>query len=136
MKDESTPRAAHRQYRLAHEMHYTTKDLYQALELYKRVITAYPDTQEAAWSRMQIEYILDNVVPNQDLLNGGAEPASSHSEYDESDPDNDDPDPECEECPKLRQRRDDLDSAWDKRKHERKEAETNRRVKEQWRGPY
>lgn len=43
--------------------------------------------------------------------------------------------PEADESAKLRRQRE-LDEAWDEQERERREAEINRRVIEQWRGPF
>jgi hypothetical protein len=60
--------AAGRQYAAAHAAHYATKDLYEALQLYKGVMAAYPNTQEAQYSQTQIYNIVKSVVPEQELL--------------------------------------------------------------------
>jgi hypothetical protein len=60
--------AAGRQYAAAHAAHYATKDLYEALQLYKGVMAAYPNTREARYSQTQIYNIVKSVVPEQELL--------------------------------------------------------------------
>jgi hypothetical protein len=52
-----------RQYAEAYEKHYTNKDLYSALQLYKGVMATYPDSKEAEYSRSQILNIVQEVVP-------------------------------------------------------------------------
>jgi len=48
-------------------MHYKTKDLSEALALYRGVVGARPDTHEAKYSRTQIQNIAKSVVPKQEL---------------------------------------------------------------------
>ena len=59
---------AEKQYAAAHEMHYVAKDLRQALQLYRDILTAHPDARQAAYSRTQIQNIANAVVPKQALL--------------------------------------------------------------------
>ena len=68
MSNERAPTDAGRQYAAAHAAHYATKDLHNALGLYKGVMAAYPNTQEAEYSRTQMYNIVKNVVPKEDLL--------------------------------------------------------------------
>jgi len=60
--------AAGRKYAAAHAAHYATKDLYEALQLYRGVMAAYPNTREAQYSQTQIYNIVKSVVPEQELL--------------------------------------------------------------------
>ena len=69
---------ASRQYTAAHAMHYGTKDLRQAIELYRGVIAAHRDTPEAGYARTQIQNIVNSVVPKQVLLDDQTELALSH----------------------------------------------------------
>jgi hypothetical protein len=66
-KDRATTLAG-RRYAAAHEAHYATKDLHEALELYKGVMAVHPDTQEAEYSRTQMHNIVKSVIPEQELL--------------------------------------------------------------------
>lgn len=59
---------ASRHYASAHAAHYSRQDLHEALGLYKGVMAAYPDTQEAAYSRTQISNIVKSVVPDDEVL--------------------------------------------------------------------
>ena len=68
MPDFKRTTMASRAYDKAHVAHYGTNDLHQALELYKGVMAAYPDTQEAEYSRTQMHNIVKSVVPKEDLL--------------------------------------------------------------------
>ncbi len=54
---------AGRYYAEAYEKHYANKDLYAALEMYKKVTAEYPDSKEAEHSRSQILNIIRDVVP-------------------------------------------------------------------------
>jgi hypothetical protein len=49
-------------------MHYKAKDLREALHLYRAVMAAHPGTQEAGYSRSQIDNIVKAVVPEQALM--------------------------------------------------------------------
>ena len=55
-------------YAAAYAAHYKTKDLSEALDLYKALIVAHPDTPEAGYSQSQIHNIAKSVVPQQKLL--------------------------------------------------------------------
>ena len=68
MSNDKAPTAAARQYAAAHAAHYATKDLFEALELYRGVMAAHPNTQEADYSRTQIDNIVKSVVPQEELL--------------------------------------------------------------------
>ena len=56
------------QYADAYSTHYVTKDLPAAIELYRGVMTAFPESPEAGYSRSQIRGIVTAVVPEQVLL--------------------------------------------------------------------
>ena len=59
---------ASRAYDKAHDVHYATKDLHQALGLYGCVMAAYPGTLEAEYSQTQMHNIVKSVVPAEELL--------------------------------------------------------------------
>ncbi len=65
-------------YAAAHAAHYGTKDLGRALELYQDIVTAHPNSQEAGYSRSQIQNIVKSVVPKQELLDAQADLARAH----------------------------------------------------------
>lgn len=69
---------ANLQYAAAHAMHYKTKDLHKALDLYEGIIAAHPDTRVAEYSRIQIQNIAKNVVPKQELLDTEIAMARAH----------------------------------------------------------
>ena len=69
MRKNPGPTQAAAHYAAAHAAHYTTKDLRAALELYRSVMAAHPNSHEAEYSRTQIQNIVNTVVPSQELLN-------------------------------------------------------------------
>jgi hypothetical protein len=68
MHNESKLSEIGTQYAEAHLAHYGEKDLRRALELYKGIIAIHPDTQEAGYSRSQVQNIVNSVVPKQELF--------------------------------------------------------------------
>ena len=78
MTNGSGPAAAGKQYSTAYAAHYTTKDLREALELYRGIVAAHPETPEAGYSRTQIQNIVNSVVPDQELLDAQADLALAH----------------------------------------------------------
>jgi hypothetical protein len=78
MKKEMALTATERQYAAAYEAHYTTKDLREALHLYKGIVVEYPDSAEAGYSRAQIQNIAKSVVPEKDLCDAQWDLALSH----------------------------------------------------------
>jgi hypothetical protein len=75
--------AAGRQYAAAHAAHYATKDLHEALQLYRGVMAAYPNTQEAQYSQTQIYNIVKSVVPEQELLAAQVDMTLARLEHEE-----------------------------------------------------
>jgi hypothetical protein len=67
MKKEMVLGATGRQYAAAYEAHYTTKDLGEALLRYKGITVESPDSVEAGYCRMQIQNIMNAVVPKEEL---------------------------------------------------------------------
>ena len=78
MKKIAEKTEAGRQYAVAHEAHYATKDLTGALGRYRAVMAAHPETQEAEYSRSQIQNIVSSVVPKQELFDAQVELALVH----------------------------------------------------------
>lgn len=68
MEIEAKLTEAGRQYAVAHAAHYETKNLCEALGLYGNVITAHSGSQEAGYSRSQMQNIIKSVVPEEVLL--------------------------------------------------------------------
>jgi len=73
---------ASRGYDKAHAAHYATKDLTEAVGLYRGVMAAYPDTQEAEYSRTQIYNIVKSVVPDLEILAAETEMTLAHLGHD------------------------------------------------------
>ena len=65
-------------YATAYDAHYTTKEMQKAFNLYERVIAEFPTTQEAEYSRAQIENIVNAVVPKQNIADTLAKLALAH----------------------------------------------------------
>ena len=59
---------AEQDYALAYEEHYTTKNLKEAIGLYRKVIDSYPESQEALFAQQQIANIAASVVSKQDMF--------------------------------------------------------------------
>ena len=81
MRNVNENTKAGQQYRAAYAAHYKTKNLQEALELYKGVMAAYPDNQEAGFSRAQVRNIVKSVVPEQELLDAQMKLASAILEH-------------------------------------------------------
>ena len=73
---------AGQQYATAYDAHYTTKDMYKAFKLYGRIIATHPDTEEAGYSRCQVQNIVNAVVPKQKVMDALVELALTHFEQD------------------------------------------------------
>jgi hypothetical protein len=73
---------AGQQYATAYDAHYKTKDMYKAFKLYGRIIVAHPDTDEAGYSRSQVQNIVNAVVPKQKVMDALVELALTHFEQD------------------------------------------------------
>lgn len=127
MSDESNITDAGRQYLAAYAAHYTNKDLREAIELYVGVIAAHPRTQEATYSRSQIRNIVTSVVPRQELLDAELELALVHLARGE-------PVQRGEKAEALRQKRVEVDRAWDEAQRVLRKAERERRASERRRG--
>jgi hypothetical protein len=78
MRNDKGLTEASRQYAAAHAAHYETKDLREGLELYRGILAAHPDTQEAGYSRSQIQNIIKEVVPERELLEAQVGMAMAH----------------------------------------------------------
>ena len=84
MRNEIEPTVAGRQtetaqqYAAAYAAHYTERDLPGALRRYVNVIAAYPNEQEADFSRAQVQNIVNAVVPTQELFDAQVNLAAAH----------------------------------------------------------
>jgi len=81
MKIGIEPTEAGRQYRAAQEAQYETKDLGEALGLYRAIMADHPNAQEAEYSRTQLQNIVRLVVPWKALLDAQVELALEHLEH-------------------------------------------------------
>ena len=81
MRNGTAPTGAGQQYAAAYAAHYTTKDLREALGLYNSILAAHPDTQEAGFSRSQIQNIANLVVPKKELFDALVNLALAHSDH-------------------------------------------------------
>ena len=68
MKKDPETTEIGKQYAAAYAVHYRTKDLKAAVELYRDIITAHPEAHEAEYSRSQIQNIAKSMVSKQALL--------------------------------------------------------------------
>jgi hypothetical protein len=68
MRESRLSTEAGQQYALAYEAQYKTKEIQKAFALYEHIITAQPDTQEAGYSRSQIQNIVNAVVPKKTVM--------------------------------------------------------------------
>ena len=59
---------ANHQYNVAYEAHYIAKNLNLALELYRSIMTSHPNAPESEYCLMQINNIINSVVPKQAIL--------------------------------------------------------------------
>ncbi len=80
MRNVTERTEANRQYAAAYAAHYTGHDLPSALRLYKEVMASNPSDPEAEYSRVQIQNIVNAVVPKQELLDAQMELALTHFE--------------------------------------------------------
>jgi len=67
MRKETELTVLGKQYAVAYAEHYTTKDLREALQHYKDITVEAPDSAEAGYCRMQIQNIMNAVVPKEEL---------------------------------------------------------------------
>ena len=75
MRKKTELTEAVKQYAKAYAVHYTIKNLHKAIDLYKGIMAAHPNTKEAEYSRTQIQNIVQSVVPKQRLLDAQVEVA-------------------------------------------------------------
>jgi hypothetical protein len=78
MRNDTGMTEASQQYAAAYAAHYGTKNLREALEFYKGIVAAHPDTQEARYSRSQIQNIIKEVVPERELFEAEVDMAMAH----------------------------------------------------------
>lgn len=78
MSNEIRPTEAALQYAAAYAAHYTERDLPGALRLYVNVIASHPNEREANFSRVQVQNIVNAVVPKQELFDAQVNLAAAH----------------------------------------------------------
>jgi hypothetical protein len=83
MRNDTELTEAGRQYASAYAAHYTGSKLLEALRLYRKVMEAHPDAQEAGYSRTQVQNIANAVVPKQEILDAQMELALAHLEQED-----------------------------------------------------
>lgn len=79
MRNNIAPTEASRKY----AAHYTGRDLPLAFQLYKELMTSHPSTQEAGYARMQVQNLINTVVPKQELMDAQIERLLVHFENDD-----------------------------------------------------
>jgi len=82
MKNNNSVTEAGKQYTAAHDVHYKTKELPRAFQLYRDIIADHPDTKEAGYSLSQVQNIVKDVVPKQEVLDSLVAMALDHFERD------------------------------------------------------
>ena len=80
MENSTILTEAGKKYAAAYDTHYTEKDMHEAFVLYGSLIEAHPDSQEAKYSRSQIQNIVNAVVPKQEIMDALADLALTHFE--------------------------------------------------------
>jgi hypothetical protein len=81
MINETELPEAGRQYAAAYAAQYKGRDLLAALQRYIKLMASHPDAKEAAYSRMQVQNIINTVVPKQELLDAQIGLAVAHLEH-------------------------------------------------------
>ena len=82
MKNRNNITAAGQDYTKAHDMHYKTKDLPKAFNLYRDIIVEYPKTEEAGYSLSQVKNIMNEVVPKQEIMDALVAMTLAHFDQD------------------------------------------------------
>jgi hypothetical protein len=80
MRNDTSTEAG-KQYAVAHAAQYATKDLHEAIELYRNIVAKHPNTQEAEYSRAQIKNIVNAVVPKQELFDAQVDLVLAHFKH-------------------------------------------------------
>jgi len=78
MSDDAAAAEAAREYAAAYATHYSERDLAAALNLYERIMATHPKAREAAYSRAQVQNIVETVVPKEELLEALLKLARAH----------------------------------------------------------
>ena len=86
MSNRDEPSDAERDYAEAYASHYGKGDLLTALRSYEDVISRYPNSPEAEYSRSQVRNIASLVVPQEALLTAWIDLAVRHLKPELADP--------------------------------------------------
>ena len=78
MRNDIAVTTVGQEYAAAYTAHYEEKNLHSALALYQGLVAAHPDTQEAGYSRSQIQNIVKAVVPRETLSEAHVDLATAH----------------------------------------------------------
>lgn len=81
MRNKTELTEASRHYAKAYVAQYTEHDLPLAMQLYKQVMVSHPTSPEAEYSRVQIQNIVNAVVPKQERLDAQMKLALTHFEH-------------------------------------------------------
>ena len=81
MRNTTELTEANRQYATACAAHYTEHNLPAAMRLYKQVMASHPSDPEAEYSRVQIQNIINAVVPRKELLDAQMQLALTHLKH-------------------------------------------------------
>ena len=87
IRNDNRSTEADRQYTAAYAAHYEKLDLREALGIYKSLIAAHQGTRAAAYSRSQIQNIVNSIVPEQKLFDVLVDLALAHLHEHEDRPD-------------------------------------------------
>jgi hypothetical protein len=68
MEKEANQTEAGKKYAEAYAAHYAQRDLPLAFQLYQSVVTSHTSSAEAGYARHQLQNIINDVVPKQELL--------------------------------------------------------------------
>ena len=82
MNNRTSLTEASQAYAAAYNAHYTAHDLPLALQLYRKLLASHPDAPEADYSRMQVQNIVNAVVPKQELFDSQIDLVLTHFEHD------------------------------------------------------
>ena len=82
MKNKSSLTDAGQAYAAAYNAHYTAHDFPLALQLYRKLLASHPDAPEADYSRMQVQNIVNAVVPKQELFDAQIDLVLARFEHD------------------------------------------------------
>ena len=82
MNNRTSLTEAGQAYAAAYNAHYTAHDLPLALQLYRKVLASNPYAPEADYSRMQVQNIVNAVVPKPELFDAQIDLVLAHFEHD------------------------------------------------------